>query len=174
MGRLVKASIVVVVVLMSIAGSAFLSSQSTAAAHAGGAPTLTQPAGNDFGLHPHADVGFCLEDIPSAVNHSPASVQQCAARPSQDWMFARTTSGASGLIDGSGRCLQFGGTKVQAIEITACTLVGIQQFLYSATGQITTTDGKFCLQDAQAASAAAVTMPHCVPGLDTQVWILSH
>jgi hypothetical protein len=170
MKRIVKGSAVVLVSAFAVAGSAFWVSQSEAAQ-----PDVNvQPAGINFGLHPSQDTEFCLENIPSGTNASPASIQECASRDSQHWVFAKTPSGGPGIIDGSGTCLQFGGSVKQSIQLVPCTLKPSQHFKYSLTGQITTSGGAFCLQYAQAATSAFVTMPKCVAGLATQKWILSH
>jgi Ricin-type beta-trefoil lectin domain len=173
MKRIAKGSAVIFAMALALTGSAFWVSQSGAAGRVNAGVTTNQPAGINFGIHPRMDMGFCLEDTTSAGSRSPVSIQQCGARDSQDWVFAQTPSGSRGIIDGSGLCLQFAGIKQQSVELTACTLKGPQQFLYSATGQITSANGKYCLQDEQAASGAAVTMPKCVVGLATQIWILS-
>jgi hypothetical protein len=172
MNRIVKG--LAVMFTLALAGSAFWVSQSGATARTSSGVTTVQPAGINFGIHPSQDTEFCLEDVPGGGGTTATSVQECAARDSQHWVFAQTPSGAPGVIDGSGICLQFGGTKAMSVELVSCTLKGSQQFLYSASGQITTANGKYCLQDAQAASNAAVNMSKCVVGLATQKWILSH
>jgi hypothetical protein len=174
MKRTIKSSAVIFASALAIAGSAFWVNQSAAAARTNGGVTTVQPAGINIGIHASDDTNYCLEDVTSGGSTSPATMQECAARDGQDWVFAQTPSGAPGIIDGSGICLQFGGAKAQSIELGPCTLKGPQQFLYSATGQITTANGRYCLQYAQATSDAFVSMPKCIAGLATQKWILSH
>lgn len=174
MKRMIQVSAMVFASTLAVAGTAAWVTQSGAAARADAGVTTIQPAGINFGLHASKDTNYCLEDVATAANTSPASMQQCAARDGQHWAFVVTPKGSPGLIDGSGVCAQFGGTKAQSIQLVACTLKAPQQFLYSASGQITTANGKNCLQYAQAASGAFVSMPKCVAGLATQKWILSH
>jgi Ricin-type beta-trefoil lectin domain len=174
MKRTIRVSAVFFASALAVAGTAAWVTQSGAAARPHAGVTTVQPAGINFGLHASNDTNYCLEDVATAAGTSPVSLQQCAARDGQHWAFVVTPKGAPGLIDGSGMCAQFGGTKALSIELAACTLKAAQEFLYSASGQITTANGKDCLQYAQAASGAFVTMPKCVAGLATQKWILSH
>jgi hypothetical protein len=125
-------------------------------------------------IHTDGDTNYCLEDVPSDLNQSPYSISQCAGRDSEQWMFARLPNGARGVIDGSGYCLQTAGKKSVSIAAAPCTLKGDQQFIYSESGQITTTNGKSCLEYAAATQNAAVTIPKCVAGLKSQIWLLTH
>ena len=174
MKRIVRVSAVIFASAVAAAGTAAWVTQSGAAAPATTAVTTVQPAGINFGLHASQDTNYCLEDVANSANLSPVSLQQCASRDGQHWAFVVTPKGSPGLVDGSGICAQFGGTKALSVELAPCTLKGPQQFLYSASGQITTANGKDCLQYAQAAAGAYVTMPKCVAGLATQEWTLSH
>ena len=174
MKRSVRVSAVIFASALAVAGTAVWVTQSGAAARATAGVTTAQPAGINFGIHASNDTNYCLEDVANAAGTTPVSLQQCAARDGQRWAFVVTPKGSPGLIDGSGLCAQFGGTKALSVELATCTLNGPQEFLYSASGQITTANGKDCLQYAQAASGAFVTMPKCVAGLATQKWILSH
>jgi hypothetical protein len=174
MRRIVRASAVGFAALLAVAGAAVWVTESGAAGRVDNGTTTVQPAGINFGIHASRDTNYCLEDVANAANVSPVSLQQCATRSGQQWAFVMTPKGSPGLLDGSGMCVQFGGTKALSVELAACTLKGPQQFLYSASGQITTANGKDCLQYAQAASGAYVIMPKCVAGLATQVWTISH
>jgi hypothetical protein len=174
MRQIIKGSAMIVASVVVVAGGALWVNQSGAAVRGTSGVTTVQPAGINFGIHPHADQNFCLEDVPSGDSASPVSIQECAARDGQDWAWVQTPSGAPGIIDGSGMCFQFGGPKALSVELAPCTLKGSQRFLYSSSGQITTPNGRYCLQDAQATSDATVTMPKCDVGMTTQTWILSH
>jgi hypothetical protein len=101
-------------------------------------------------------------------------MSQRAANYFQAWLFAELPNGARGIIDGSGECLENVGKGSSSITLAPCTLRSNQQFFYTETGQITTTNGKYCLEYAAASQSAAVILPKCVDGLDSQVWHLAH
>jgi len=174
MKRMVRVSALALASALAVAGTAVWITHAGAAPRADAGVTTVQPAGINFGIHASKDTNYCLEDVATAAGTSPVSMQQCATRDAQHWAFVVTPKGAPGLVDGSGVCAQFGGTKALSVELAPCTLKAPQEFLYSASGQITTANGKDCLQYAQAAVGAYVTMPKCVAGLATQKWILSH
>ena len=88
-------------------------------------------------------------------------------------MFAQLPNGAVGLIDGIGQRLQSVGGASLAVALDPCTLKGKQQFIYSETGQVTTTNGKYCLEYAAAAQNAAVVMHKCAIGPNAQIWQFS-
>jgi hypothetical protein len=164
------------IAILAVTGSMFWVVQSGAVTHStrSVAPHGLQPNGNDFVAHTFADENFCLSDAPQSEGESPVSISQCAVESPQDWMFAQLPNGSVGIIDGLGLCLQSVGGGSLAVAVVPCTLSGKQAFLYSESGQITTTNGRFCLQYAAAAQSASVSMQKCTSGLKTQVWQLSH
>jgi hypothetical protein len=175
MNRRTGAMSIIFVALLALVGSVLWMAESGAATRSSGIVVPpNEVAGASFQVHTDGDSNYCLEDVPSDLNQSPFSISQCAARDSEHWMFAQLSNGARGIIDGSGSCLQTVGKKSVAIAVAPCTLKGNQQFIYSESGQITTTNGKSCLQYAAATQNAAVTIPKCVAGLKAQIWPLTH
>jgi Ricin-type beta-trefoil lectin domain len=171
-----KSIALVGVLLLAIAGSMFWVAESGAVTDSSSAVVQhgLQPNGNDFVAHTYTDKNFCLSDVPQPEGESPVSISQCAVNSSQEWFFAQLPNGAVGIIDGSGQCLQNVGGGGLAVALDACTLGGKQQFVYSASGQITTTNGKFCLEYAASSQSASVHMQKCSIGLNAQIWQLSH
>jgi hypothetical protein len=145
------------------------------AAHAASASTteLIEPQGINLTIHPHVDSLYCVTDVAVPALNRLTSVQQCTAIDSDKWTFAQTAKNSSVLIDGNGQCMAYAG-NLQTAQAEPCTFKGTEHFLYSATGQITTTNGKFCLQDAQASTDAAVYFSKCQSGVDTQIFLLGH
>ena len=164
------------VVLLSVTGSTLWVAESGAVTDSSSAVVQhgVQPNGNDFGVHTYKDVNFCLSDAPQPEGESPISIAQCAEQSSQQWFFAQLPNGAVGMIDGLGQCLQDVGGASLAVAVDPCTLSGKQQFVYSESGQITTTNGKFCLEYAAATQNASVILQKCTIGPQAQIWQLSH
>ncbi len=163
------------VALLAVAGSVFWVAESGAVTDSSSAVVQhgVQPNGNDFVVHTYPDENFCLSDVPQSEGESPISISQCGVQSSQQWLFAQIPNGSVGMIDGSGQCLQNVGGGSLAVALDPCTLSGKQQFVYSETGQITTTNGKFCLQYRVIAQDASVTVQKCSPDATNQVWQFS-
>jgi Ricin-type beta-trefoil lectin domain len=164
------------IAVLAVSGSMLWVVQSGAVTHSTDSVAShgIQPNGNDFVAHTFTDENFCLSATPQPEGESPISISQCAVQSPQDWMFAQLPNGSVGIIDGLGLCLQNVGGKSLAVAVDPCTLSGKQAFLYSESGQITTANGKSCLEYAAAAQNASVSMQKCTTGLKTQVWQLSH
>jgi hypothetical protein len=164
------------VLLLAVTGSMFWVAQSGAVTQANAVvvPPGLQPNGTDFVLHTYSDINFCLSQVPQPEGESPLSISQCALNSSQYWFFAQLPNGAVGIIDGTGQCLQNVGGASLAVAVDPCTLSGKQQFFYTETGQVTTTNGKFCLEYAAASQNASVHMQKCSVGPNAQIWKLSH
>ncbi len=163
------------VLLLAVAGSMLWVTESGAVTQANAlvVPPGLQPEGTSFNVHTYGDINFCLED--TASDQTALEVSQCASRDNQHWMFAQVPNGSRGIIDGGlGECLTNLAKGSLSVDTSPCTLGGNQQFFYTENGQITTTNGKFCLQYEAATQGAPVTLPKCVAGLKAQVWQLTH
>jgi hypothetical protein len=171
MRRTRRAAVIIGVVMLAITGSALWAVQSGAVTPQAKTKFPAGPQGENFTVHTDADQGFCAEDVPSS-EATALSVQQCAARDTQRWTLAQSSDNSSVIIDDSGQCMEFGGAAMASAKLTPCTFKTPEHFLYSATGQIETTNGKFCLQADQSAAGASIKMPKCVVGLVTQEWVL--
>jgi hypothetical protein len=78
------------------------------------------------------------------------------------------------IVDGSGQCLEASKKANKIAEVNPCTFLTPEHFLYTPKGNIKTVSGNMCLEDAAAASDAAVAFDPCVKGLTTQIWIIGH
>jgi hypothetical protein len=131
------------------------------------------PAGVNFTLHPDADQNFCVSNITNGALG--LSIQQCAAVDSQHWTFAQSADNSAVLVDGNGQCLEAAAKPNKLAQANPCTFQTPEHFLYKEnTGKIESVNGKLCLQDAGAATDAALYFTSCVKGLVTQIWILGH
>jgi len=161
------------ILLLALAGSMFWVAESGADTGSSSAVIPQQPNGNDITAHTNTDANWCLSDIPQPEGESPISISQCSRNSAQQWFFAQLPNGAVGIIDSIGQCLQNVGGDSLAVATNPCTLSGKQQFVYSETGQITTTNGKFCLEYSAAAQNASVILQKCTIGPNNQIWQLS-
>jgi hypothetical protein len=160
--------------VLAVAGGTLVATQSGAVTSHAGTIYPAGPQGINFTIHPIADTNFCVSDTAVAGLDRPSSIQECEANDSVHWTFAQSSDNSSVLIDGYGQCMEYGGKLVPA-QLVPCRFNGPEHFLYNNdTGAISTTNGKFCLQDAQAADDAEVFFTKCVAGLGTQVWQLGH
>jgi hypothetical protein len=131
------------------------------------------PQGVNYTLHTDADQEFCVSNVTGG--ELGLSIQECAANDAQHWTFAQSADNSAVLVDGSGQCLEAAAKPNKLAQANPCTFQTPEHFLYKGnTGKIETVNGKLCLQDAQAASNAALYFTSCVKGLVTQIWVIGH
>jgi hypothetical protein len=138
------------------------------------ATSHVEPAGINFTIHPSADQSFCFTNVPVPDLNRETSIQECDPIDNDDWTFAQSVDSSSVLVDGGGQCLEAAKKPNKLAQVNPCTFLTPEHFLYTKKGQIKSESGNLCLQDAQAASDAAVSLNTCVKGLATQFWILGH
>lgn len=144
------------------------------AALAAAPATHTEPAGENFTIHPSADQSFCFTDVPVPDLNRETSMQQCSTIDSDHWAFAQSVDGSSVLVDDNGLCLEAAKKPNKSAQVNPCTFLTPEHFFYTAKGQIRSESGNLCLEATQVATSAAVTFNTCVKGLTTQVWVLGH
>jgi Ricin-type beta-trefoil lectin domain len=142
---------------------------------AGQAPPGLQPNGVNFTIHTVLDPNYCVEATPStALPASEATISQCAARDNQHWTFANAADGSVVIVGGNGDCLDFTGKVPTYVSVTPCNFKTNEKFYYSTVGQIESTSGKKCLEPAQAAQNATISIVKCDATNRNQVWQLGH
>ena len=136
----------------------------------------TEPNGVNFTIHTELDPSYCMEDTPApAVPASEASMSQCVARDGQDWTFADAADGSVVIIGGNtGKCLDFSAKVHSDVSMTPCTFSAAERFHYARDGQIELASGKKCLEPAQAAQDAVISIAKCQKGVKAQIWPLGH
>ena len=138
-------------------------------------PPGFQPNGVNFTIHSHIDPSFCVEDTPSvALPAYEATMSECAARDNQHWTFANVSDGSVVIVGGRGDCFDATGKPVAPLSVTPCTFKATERFYYSPDGLIESTSGKKCLQFAQAAQNAIISIVKCDETNQDQIWQLGH
>jgi hypothetical protein len=173
-----RLAIPVVALALALAGgaTAWLTQAGAAVPSANPAPPGVQPNGVNFTLHTQVDPSYCLEN--SSVPERPTSdaiTSQCAARDNQHWTFADTTDGSVVIIGGAqGQCLDFSGKTPSLVSVIPCTFKSTEHFFYTPSGQIESTNGKKCLETAQAAQNAGISFDKCDASVKLQIWVIGH
>jgi Ricin-type beta-trefoil lectin domain len=138
-------------------------------------PPGPQPHGVNFTIHSSIDPNFCVEDTPSIQNPtSGAIMSQCIIRDNQRWTFANGADGSVVIVGGNGNCLDFTAKDFSPVSVTPCTFKVPQHFFYTPSGQIESTNGKKCLESAQAAQNADMFIAKCDSSVKAQIWQLGH
>jgi hypothetical protein len=137
-----------------------------------------EPHGVNFTIHSQIDPTYCVE---SASTGGPEGrtvyMSQCVARDSQHWTFTWDAGNNSVIVGGEGLCLDIRGRKAgdgQPVQIWKCHYGDNQKFTYTASGHIKEIKSGNCLDIAQAAQNAAVSINPCVEAKKTQIFTLGH
>ena len=137
-----------------------------------------EPHGVNFTIHSSIDPSFCVE---SASTGGPEGrtvyMSSCAARDNQHWTFTWDAGNNSVIVGGEGLCLDIRGRKAgdgQPVQIWKCHYGDNQKFTYTATGHIREVKSGNCLQIAQAAQNAAVSIAACNETAKTQIFNIGH
>ncbi|MEO7110529.1 MAG: RICIN domain-containing protein [Polyangiaceae bacterium] len=154
---------------LAVAGAALLNHSAAQA---------TEPHGVNFTIHPSADPSFCVE---SASTGGPEGrtvyIATCAVRDSQHWTFTWDAGNNSVIVGGEGLCLDIRGRKAgdgQPVQIWKCHYGDNQRFTYTTSGHIREVKTGKCLDVAQTAQSAAVSINECVETKKTQIFVLGH
>jgi hypothetical protein len=109
-------------------------------------------------IHPQGDTNFCLE----SEGDGRIIVSQCEVRLNQHFTFTDNADGANLLVDSFGECLDIGNGRTSTpVTARQCSFGPTQEFVFTSTDKIKSTNGTTCVAVGAATQDASVFDEGC-------------